>query len=143
MTTHAFKILRCQHCKVFEVCLAIFQHYAWKVLNRETHVRRCLYYSSSRFADVIDMSWCVEFTDKAMEMFMDRCVPCKEFYIRGMENVKGEPLKTIDENMPHLQLLDIAFCKNIPEDTIKEIQRKNPKLEIIYKDGERFVPSAT
>ena len=25
-----FKILRCEHCQIFKVYLAIFQHYAWK-----------------------------------------------------------------------------------------------------------------
>ena len=31
MAKHTLKILRCEHCKIFKVCLAIFQHYAWKV----------------------------------------------------------------------------------------------------------------
>ena len=30
MVEHAFKILQLKHRKIFEVCLAIFQHYEWK-----------------------------------------------------------------------------------------------------------------
>ena len=30
MAQHTFKILRCEHRKIFKVCLAILQHYAWK-----------------------------------------------------------------------------------------------------------------
>ena len=31
MAKHTLKILRCEHRKIFKVCLAIFQHYAIKV----------------------------------------------------------------------------------------------------------------
>ena len=30
MAKHTLKILRCSHHKIFKVCLAILQHYAWK-----------------------------------------------------------------------------------------------------------------
>ena len=30
MVKHTLKILWCEHRKIFEVCLAIFQHYEWK-----------------------------------------------------------------------------------------------------------------
>ena len=30
MAKHTLKILRCSHRKIFKVCLAILQHYAWK-----------------------------------------------------------------------------------------------------------------
>ena len=30
MAKHTFKILRCEHRKIFKVCLAIFQHYEIK-----------------------------------------------------------------------------------------------------------------
>ena len=30
MAKHVSKILRCEHCKIFKVCLAIFQDNAWK-----------------------------------------------------------------------------------------------------------------
>ena len=30
MAKYTFKILRCSHRKIFKVCLAILQHYAWK-----------------------------------------------------------------------------------------------------------------
>ena len=33
MAKHTLKILRCEHRKIFEVCLAIFQHYE-KGLNK-------------------------------------------------------------------------------------------------------------
>ena len=31
MTKHTLKILPCEHRKIFNVYLAIFQHYEWKV----------------------------------------------------------------------------------------------------------------
>ena len=31
MAKHTLKILRCEHRKIFKVCLTIFQHYAIKV----------------------------------------------------------------------------------------------------------------
>ena len=33
MVKHTLKILRCEHRKIFKVCLAIFQHYAITVLK--------------------------------------------------------------------------------------------------------------
>ena len=30
MAKHTLKILQCWHRTIFKVCLAIFQHYAWK-----------------------------------------------------------------------------------------------------------------
>ena len=30
MLEHTFKILQLKHRKIFEACLAIFQHYEWK-----------------------------------------------------------------------------------------------------------------
>ena len=30
MAKHTLKILRCEHRKIFQVCLAILQRYAWK-----------------------------------------------------------------------------------------------------------------
>ena len=32
MAKHTFKVLRCEHRKIFKVCLAIFQHYEKKEL---------------------------------------------------------------------------------------------------------------
>ena len=31
MAKHNLKILQCEHCKIFEVCLATLQYYAWSV----------------------------------------------------------------------------------------------------------------
>ena len=33
MAKHTLKILRCEHRKIFKVCLAIFQHYEIKGLS--------------------------------------------------------------------------------------------------------------
>ena len=30
MVKHTFKILLCEHRKIFEVCMVIFQYYTWK-----------------------------------------------------------------------------------------------------------------
>ena len=30
MTNHTLEIFRCSHRKIFKVCLAIFEYYAWK-----------------------------------------------------------------------------------------------------------------
>ena len=36
MTKNTFKILRCEHCRTFKICLAIFQHYHERV-NEDLH----------------------------------------------------------------------------------------------------------
>ena len=36
MTKNTLKILRCEHCMTFKICLAIFQHYHERV-NEDLH----------------------------------------------------------------------------------------------------------
>ena len=43
MAKHTLKILRCEHRKIFKVCLAIFQHYAIKfkiILKLKFHAEK-------------------------------------------------------------------------------------------------------
>ena len=42
MAKHTLKIMRYEHRKIFKVCLAILQHYAWKVNTRSEIWRRFL-----------------------------------------------------------------------------------------------------
>ena len=85
----------------------------------------------------LDLSWCWDVTDAGLQYIVTKCHNVVDLNLCGLNELLGEPLKELPQEMPKLTYLDGRQCNKVPDNLLEQLAWKMTKLTVLNYYGEQ------
>jgi hypothetical protein len=105
---------------------------------QKLHVQRCVLLTDASLCSLADYLWietlditgCYKITDDGIEVFSSVCTGIIKLLAKKVTKLTSRSMNCITRNCPVIRHLDIRDCPDIKEESIKDLQFKQPLCKI-------------